>query len=86
MTNSIQTEVRELNGPGNFLVERCIDDPKRNFSKKKSKSTLNKVKEKDWGQLSQSDLRKVYSSKSGTMYEALKENGHIYPIKKFLAG
>ena len=54
--------------------------------KKKSKSTLNKVKEMDWGQLSQSDLRKVYSSKSGTMYEALKENGHIYPIKQFLAG
>ena len=54
--------------------------------KKKSKSTLNKVKEMDWGQLSQSDLRKVYSSKSESMYEALKENGHIYPIKQFLVG
>ena len=40
----------------------------------------------DWGQLSQSDLRKVYSSKSESMYEALKENGHIYPIKQFLVG
>ena len=54
--------------------------------KKKSKSILNKVKKMDWGQLSQSDLRKVYSSKSDTMYEALKENGHIYPIKQFLVG
>ncbi|PCI51635.1 MAG: transposase [Gammaproteobacteria bacterium] len=55
-------------------------------TKKKIKSTINKVKEGDWGQLSQSDLRKVYVSKSDTMYKALSENGHIYPIERLLAG
>jgi hypothetical protein len=54
--------------------------------KKKIKNAISKVKESDWGQLSQSDLRKVYASKLGTMYNELSENGHIYPIERLLAG
>lgn len=54
--------------------------------KKKIKNTLTKVKKSDWGQLSQSDLRKVYASKLGTMYNELSENGHIYPVERLLAG
>jgi hypothetical protein len=39
-----------------------------------------------WGQLPERDLRKMYTDKSGSMYEVMKEKGLIYPIYKLLAG
>jgi hypothetical protein len=39
-----------------------------------------------WGQLPEKDLRKIYSDKSGPMYEVMKEKGLIYPVHKLLAG
>jgi hypothetical protein len=42
------------------------------------------MKPEDWSQLSEPDLRKLYSEKSGTMYEILKEKGMIYPIDELL--
>lgn len=50
------------------------------------KAKLIRTKSDDWGQLKNSDLRKVYSSKSETMYDALLEQGYIYPISELLAG
>ena len=39
-----------------------------------------------WGQLSDNDLRKIYSDKTGSQYEALLDRQLIYPIDELLAG
>ncbi|MEQ1622534.1 MAG: ATP-binding protein [Methylococcales bacterium] len=38
-----------------------------------------------WGQLAGSDLRKMYTEKSGSMYEVIQERGINYPIQELLA-
>ena len=43
------------------------------------------VKRDTWGQLPSQDLRKMFSDKTGTMYEALCEGNVIYPVEKLLA-
>lgn len=39
-----------------------------------------------WGQLPKNDLRKIYTDKSGPMYEEMKEKRLIYPVQSLLAG
>ncbi|WP_444923818.1 ATP-binding protein [Microbulbifer sp. DLAB2-AF] len=41
---------------------------------------------KSWPQLSKNDLRKLYAGKSGSMYEAVVEQGINYPMQGLLAG
>ena len=55
-------------------------------SKKPKKETTPTVKIETWPQLNSHDLRKIYADKTGTMYEALAEQGLIYPVEKLLAG
>ena len=50
------------------------------------KAKLIRTKAAEWGQLKNSDLRKIHSSKQETMYNALLEEGYIYPISELLAG
>lgn len=52
----------------------------------KQKKEKNIYAKKDtWGQLNDGDLRKIYSSKTGPMYEALWERKLIYPIDELLS-
>lgn len=44
------------------------------------------VNKSSWGQLNSTDLRKIFSEKTGSMYEALEDQGLIYPIKELLVG
>jgi hypothetical protein len=53
---------------------------------KKGRPKVALVKSSNWGQLNESDLRKLYFAKTGTMYESLLESGHIYPVEILLAG
>ena len=39
-----------------------------------------------WGKLPERDLRKIHFDKSGSMYEAIYEQGISYPIRNLLAG
>ncbi|WP_421781254.1 ATP-binding protein [Kiloniella litopenaei] len=41
---------------------------------------------KSWAQLSAKDMRKIYSEKSGSMYEAIRECQIIYPVQNLLEG
>jgi len=52
--------------------------------KKKEKPVYTRAS--DWGQLSERDLRKIYSEKTGSQYEVLLEWQLIYPINELLAG
>jgi hypothetical protein len=54
--------------------------------KKQIKAKVIKVKPSDWGQLQNKDLRKLYASKTDTMYEALYGDAHIYPVNRLLVG
>lgn len=53
---------------------------------KVKKKKLVYTSSKNWGQLSERDLRKIYSDKTGSQYEALLERQLIYPISGLLAG
>ena len=55
-------------------------------SKKPKKESTPTVKPETWPQLNSHDLRKIYADKTGTMYEALADQGLIYPVEKLLAG
>ena len=55
-------------------------------SKKPKNETTPIVKPEIWPQLKIHDIRKLYADKTGTMYEALAEQGLIYPVEKLLAG
>ena len=57
-----------------------------NSRKTKAASKLAYANRDSWDQLPDKDLRKVYSEKSGSMYEVMKEKGLIYPVHKLLAG
>ena len=39
-----------------------------------------------WSQLAGGDLRKIYSEKTGSQYEALLERQLIYPVAELLTG
>ena len=42
------------------------------------------VSKKAWGSLDDHDLRKLYASKSGTMYEQLCDEGFIFPVQNLM--
>jgi hypothetical protein len=52
-------------------------------SKNKSKPVY--TSRDSWGQLAGNDLRKMYTEKSGSMYEVIQERGINYPIQELLA-
>lgn len=51
---------------------------------KQKKNKEATVRRDAWGRLSDGDLRKIYSDKTGGMYEMLAERGLIYPIDDLL--
>jgi hypothetical protein len=59
---------------------------KEKSANKKKNSKVIKTKQTDWGQLPVKDLRKTHFSKTGGMYEALLDEGHIFPVNSLLAG
>lgn len=53
---------------------------------KKSDSNQVYTSRGSWKSLLESDLRKMYADKSGSMYEMMKERGLVYPVNKLLEG
>ena len=54
-------------------------------SAKQKKNKVVTVKKDAWGRLNDGDLRKIYTDKTGSMYEVLAERGLIYPIDELLS-
>ena len=85
------TDVLETN-PGLSLIQiiqqvtTALSGADKKPSKKPKKEITHAVKPETWSQLKSHDLRKVYADKTGTMYEALAEQGVIYPVETLLAG
>ncbi len=52
-------------------------------AKKEESSCVRKPK--SWNQLSRKDIRKLYSEKTGGMYEVLLSNKLIFPVERFMA-
>lgn len=53
-------------------------------SSKNSKKKVHYTSRDSWNQLDENDLRKMYSQKSGSMYELLKERNVCYPVNELM--
>jgi hypothetical protein len=60
----------------------AVEEKPVSKTKKQKKPLLSKGA---WGRLPNNDLRKIYTDKSGTMYEQLDEESYIFPVKSLLA-
>jgi hypothetical protein len=60
---------------------RATDEPELKTSTKQVYTSRD-----SWGKLPERDLRKIHFDKSGSMYEAIHEQGISYPIRNLMAG
>jgi hypothetical protein len=60
---------------------RATDEPELKRSTKQVYTSRD-----SWGKLPERDLRKIHFDKSGSMYEAIHEQGISYPIRNLMAG
>jgi hypothetical protein len=60
---------------------RATDEPELKTSTKQVYTSRDR-----WGKLPERDLRKIHFDKSGSMYEAIHEQGISYPIRNLMAG
>jgi len=65
------------------IATEAFSTSEENNNEPKLKSAP-KTPSKSWNQLSEGDLRKLYSNRTGTMYESLLGSGLIYPIDSVL--
>ncbi len=69
-----------------LVTTSLTQDAHQTVKTKKMKEKPIYTSSDNWGQLSDRDLRKIYSDKTGSQYEALLERKLIYPIGELLAG